>query len=102
MNLYLEQKFSTYLLAKLVSLSEIMVLRKPEVVHDVLPEKFDNFLTCDVGKRHCFHQLSELVRGNQHESELRLRTGKRTYYIKPSLHEEPKTSQSMEVLVGSV
>ena len=25
-------------------------MRKPEVAHDVLPEEFDNFLPCDIGR----------------------------------------------------
>jgi len=25
-------------------------MRKPEVTHNVLPEKFDNLLSCDVGR----------------------------------------------------
>ena len=62
-------------------------MRKPETAHDVLLEELNNLLPCDIGERHCFHTLNEVIRGDQWESELRLCTGKRTYYIKPSLHE---------------
>ena len=40
-------------------------VRKPEVAHDILPEELDNLLPCDVGERHCFHPLSEVVCGHQ-------------------------------------
>jgi len=40
-------------------------MRKPEATHEVLPEGFDNLLPFDVGKRHCFHPLSEVVCGDQ-------------------------------------
>jgi len=62
-------------------------MRKLKVAHDVLPEEFDDLLPCDVGERHYFHSLSEVVCNDQHEPELRLCMWKRTYYIKPPLHE---------------
>ena len=77
-------------------------MRKPEATHDILPEKFNNLMPCDVGERHCLHPLSEVVSDNQQESELRLCTGKRTYYVKLSLHEGPGAPQGIEVYVGSV
>ena len=77
-------------------------MRKAEVTHDIFPEELDNLLPCDDRERHCFHQLSEIVCGHQQESELRQRTGKRSYHIKPPLHERPGTPQSVKVCIGSV
>jgi len=39
-------------------------MRQSEVIHNVLPEKFNNLLPCDVGERYCFHPLYEVVRGD--------------------------------------
>jgi len=66
-------------------------MRKPEATHNILPEEFDNLLPYDVGEGHCFNLLSEVVCGDQQESELILCAGKMTYYVKPQLHEEPGT-----------
>jgi len=66
-------------------------MRKLGEANDILPEKFDNLLSCDIGERHYFYPLNEVVCSDQQESELRLRTGKRTYYVKPLLHEGPGT-----------
>ena len=38
---------------------------KLEAAHDILPEELDNLLPCDIGERHCFHPLGEVVRGHQ-------------------------------------
>ena len=39
-------------------------MRQSEVIHNVLPEQFNNLLPCDVGERYCFHPLYEVVRGD--------------------------------------
>jgi len=72
------------------------------VAHDILPEELDNSLPCNVGEQHYFHPLSEVVRGYQQESKLRQRTGNRIYHIKPPMHEEPGTPQSVELRARSV
>jgi len=64
-DLYLEQKFATCLLAKLVPLSEMMVGVKPEVTTNVLPMELYYLLSCDFGERHRLYPLGEVVGGNQ-------------------------------------
>ena len=66
MILHLEQKLARHLLALEIGL---IVgddgTRKPEAAHDILSEELDNLLPCDVGERHRFHSLSEVVCGYQ-------------------------------------
>ena len=63
MILYLEQKLVTYLLA-ISPVVEDNGKRKPEATRDVLPEEFDNLLSCDLREGHYFHPLSEVVHGD--------------------------------------
>ena len=48
--LYLAQKLSNYLLAKLVQLSK-MIVWIPETTYYVLPEELDNLLRTDLEER---------------------------------------------------
>ena len=75
-------------------------MRKPEAAHDVLSEEFDNLLSCDIRERHCFHPLSEVVSGNQQKSELRLCMGKKTYCVKPPLHEGQGLHRAWRSILG--
>jgi len=69
MTLYLEQKFATCLLAKLVPLLEMMAV-KPEVTNYVPPMKLHYLLSRDLGEQHRLYLLSEIVNGYQEGPEL--------------------------------
>ena len=62
--LYLVQKLATYLLAKLVPLSEMTVFGNPEAPYYVLSEELDNFLLADLEKRYCLNPLGKVVGGD--------------------------------------
>ena len=88
-------------MAKFVLLSEIMVWGSPKQ-HDVLPKKLDNLLISDFGEWHHFDLFGEVVGGFQQKPQLRLRSGEWTNHVQPPLHEEPRTSQSVEVGTRSI
>ena len=76
-------------------------LGKLEAVYIIFSEELNNLLPCNVREWQFFHSLSEIVYSHRQESDLKQCTGKRTCHIKPPLHEELGTLQSVDVCVGS-
>ena len=97
-NLVLGETLATCLLAKFIPLSEMMVC---ETQHDTLPKEFYCLLPRDIGDRHHFYPLGEVVIAtNRNLTKVELR--EEGLPLEPPLYEGPGTSQIVVVLARSV